>query len=298
MKLVTMSEFLTSLEGDSLQAFGARVSYAIDSIGISVPAFAQECVMSQSAMYKYVRGETEPSRAALITISKVSGYNLEWLLTGEGPRIKAEFQVHDYAALADSFHRYRAEIPRHIADDVVKEQFVGDYNTSASWVVQVPGMAQVNLQILEDALVLSVGMEGMSIQSGPVSNDLMLPSPAGRGFLGKFNRDSFGELGVSAFTAIAGDDAMAPLIIEGDVLVLSNLSGGVRKSELKDHGIYAFDAGEKQVLVRRVQLRVGDTHKIILLTEREADALGDGEVVDLRKTKLIGRVIGLARSMG
>lgn len=67
---------------DDSELFIARLRKAIGDV--SIRAFAERCGVSEGALRANLRG-TEPSRSALINISRASGVNLEWLATGEGP---------------------------------------------------------------------------------------------------------------------------------------------------------------------------------------------------------------------
>lgn len=49
----------------------------------SMTAFAQRCNLSESAIRKYIRGDSEPTLPNLLIISKVGNVPLSWLATGE-----------------------------------------------------------------------------------------------------------------------------------------------------------------------------------------------------------------------
>lgn len=50
----------------------------------SARAFALECGISPTGFHQNLTGKTEPSRSSLISIARVGGVSVEWLLTGEG----------------------------------------------------------------------------------------------------------------------------------------------------------------------------------------------------------------------
>lgn len=53
----------------------------------SVRAFARDCGVTDSAVRKYIAGESEPSRERLVKMADAAGVSVEWLATGRGPKI-------------------------------------------------------------------------------------------------------------------------------------------------------------------------------------------------------------------
>lgn len=52
--------------------------------------FANMVGVPYRSMQNYVRGEREPSAAALTALAKNAGVNITWLLTGQGPRFQSD----------------------------------------------------------------------------------------------------------------------------------------------------------------------------------------------------------------
>lgn len=67
-----------------------------DSIGTdSLRSFAKKAGISDGALRKYLAGKSEATRPVLISLAKVAGVNLAWLLTGEGSKSPGLREVHD-----------------------------------------------------------------------------------------------------------------------------------------------------------------------------------------------------------
>ena len=68
-------------KGDAV--FVARVRQIIELVG-GISALARRCQLSRGVIYKYLNGESEPSRPRLIAMAKAAGVSLECLATGAG----------------------------------------------------------------------------------------------------------------------------------------------------------------------------------------------------------------------
>lgn len=64
--------------------FSARISRLCEVVG-GYSAMARLIDSSDSAVGKWCRGETDPSRSFIIAIARACGITVQWLATGEGP---------------------------------------------------------------------------------------------------------------------------------------------------------------------------------------------------------------------
>ncbi len=64
-------------------AFIERLDRAISKVG-GVKRISAKSGLSTGALYKYLRGESDPSRERLVRIAKATGTDLDWLATGAG----------------------------------------------------------------------------------------------------------------------------------------------------------------------------------------------------------------------
>lgn len=68
------------------KAFTERVEYLIKVSG-SASALAQKSGVSDATVRKWRDGKSDPSRSNLITLARVSGVSIAWLVAGEGPMV-------------------------------------------------------------------------------------------------------------------------------------------------------------------------------------------------------------------
>lgn len=69
---------------------GERIRIAVDSLGLTLKQAAAKCDISYSSMQNWAGGHRDPRPEALITIGSRLGISIDWLLTGEGPMLRAE----------------------------------------------------------------------------------------------------------------------------------------------------------------------------------------------------------------
>jgi transcriptional regulator with XRE-family HTH domain len=284
-----------SMEGDDQASFAARIAYVLDTRGITARQFASECGISPPSLAAYLKAESDPSRSNIIALSKASGFSVEWLVTGKGPRFTEQHTSQDYLSLAASYEAYRAEISGRMDEGRVMDQFVADYNSSSPWVVKVDGLDQITRGELDDAVAVAIGTQGMFDKAWP-STEIELPDPDGREkTFGVLRREMFGSAGKGAFTILCRDTRMSPAIEAGDIVVLA-VEPEVTIEEIRDGGLYGFDAPGGDIVVRRVFVQIGEPGRIRLTTDRDDQTRG--EVVDLAVTRPAGRVICVVRRMG
>lgn len=70
-----------SLNALAKTTFAERLKSVIGEC--SMTAFANRCNLSESAIRKYIRGDSEPTLPNLLVIAKVGNVSLSWLATGE-----------------------------------------------------------------------------------------------------------------------------------------------------------------------------------------------------------------------
>ncbi|QIQ21950.1 helix-turn-helix domain-containing protein [Zophobihabitans entericus] len=68
---------------EETNTFAQRLRFVIGKQ--SMTTFAEMCQLSESAIRKYVRGDSEPTLQNLLIIAKVGNVSVSWLATGEDP---------------------------------------------------------------------------------------------------------------------------------------------------------------------------------------------------------------------
>lgn len=70
-----------------MSTLAKRIIEAIDKSGASIPVVAKACECSYQAVKKWRTGETTSLDGnKLVALSKLTGYECEWLMTGCGPK--------------------------------------------------------------------------------------------------------------------------------------------------------------------------------------------------------------------
>lgn len=69
---------------------GQRIRQAVETLGLSLKLAAARCDISYSSMQNWAGGHRDPRPEALITIGSRLGISIDWLLTGEGPMLRAD----------------------------------------------------------------------------------------------------------------------------------------------------------------------------------------------------------------
>jgi len=72
--------------------FAERMEYCAAKVG-NAARLSRESGISRRAIGDYLAGRAEPSRPRLVAIAKAAGVCVEWLATGEGPRLPSEIRV-------------------------------------------------------------------------------------------------------------------------------------------------------------------------------------------------------------
>lgn len=68
---------------NEVECFSGRLETIVSKIGHR--AFARMCGLSETALRKYINGESTPNIERLISISKAAGVSIDWLVTGSEP---------------------------------------------------------------------------------------------------------------------------------------------------------------------------------------------------------------------
>ncbi len=74
-----------------VECFSSRLTESIGSD--SVRSFAIKADLSQTAIQKYLIGDSTPNVERLYAIAKAAGVTVEWLVTGNGPKYQQDFDA-------------------------------------------------------------------------------------------------------------------------------------------------------------------------------------------------------------
>lgn len=88
LKLIKNGKTKVSTLQTKVETFSDRLNLIISNE--SVRSFASKTNLTPAAFHKYLKGQSEPTRPVLITIAELTGVNIEWLATGNGPMMKSE----------------------------------------------------------------------------------------------------------------------------------------------------------------------------------------------------------------
>lgn len=69
---------------------GNRIRFAAKLVG-SGGALSRTTDISRTTIESYFKGNSEPNASRLMSIAKVSGLSISWLVTGEGPTFEDEY---------------------------------------------------------------------------------------------------------------------------------------------------------------------------------------------------------------
>ena len=92
-------------------SFSDRLAEAMQ--GRSIRKFALAAGVTEGAIRKYLKGEAEPKMKTLEAISDASGFGLEWLCNGDGPKSVFEEMLGDISGEYNSLYFiYRQYMPK------------------------------------------------------------------------------------------------------------------------------------------------------------------------------------------
>lgn len=201
-------------------SFGERVDECVRIMG-SRKALAESARISTRALDQYRSGDTDPTRRKLIAMARAAGVNVEWLATGEGPKLR------------EGGMPASSEPGRHIFQ-VVQPQAVYEVRPAIDLAVEVA------LPVFDSRLITTPDRFG---QLEFVSEYLMVSQ--------SYLRDTLWLDPRTATGLYVYRDHMEPTIHHGSLVVLE---AGMRNVEYD--GIYVLMKGELPI-VRRAKL-LGD----------------------------------------
>lgn len=132
--------------------FAQRLKYIIGNE--SLLSFSKKCQLSESAIRKYIKGESEPTLQNLLTISEIGNVSVAWLATGRDPFLsnatlinketknivitipEIEFHTLLNIGLLENF------------DCLLKEHIVTEWALSRDWLFR-SGLTSKNLAIIQ-----------------------------------------------------------------------------------------------------------------------------------------------------
>ncbi|MGI2222322.1 XRE family transcriptional regulator [Shewanella oncorhynchi] len=202
-----------SSSGGEVECFSSRLTEIIGSD--SARSFAMKADLSQTAIQKYLIGDSTPNVERLIAIAKAGGVTVEWLVTGNGPKYQKDFDA-----------------------------FVSQSHTDKS-VDVVAQMATPSGFLSEFALIPGYSVQ-VSAGWGSEGSDEVEPSRhlafrkrwlKWRGFAEK-----------DLVVVWAKGDSMEPIISNNNTLLIN-----MQRTELTDGNIFVI-RNENQLWVKRVQV--------------------------------------------
>jgi len=219
----------------------------------SLRELAREIGISESAIRKWQKGETEPTLGNLVTLSRLGGVNVEWLATGQGPMRKEERSGVESPTLAQRIERLEKSAS---SKEGAPIDFDNPELTEALHrLAERYGVGAATLaRLIDDLGAVGVGDDFVLVPR------LDVTASAGPGALNHrervLDRMAFRldwikaelRLPLAGLMVVrARGDSMVPTIGEGDVLLID---GG--QERLSDGGIYVIMRGE-ELIVKRVQ---------------------------------------------
>ena len=219
----------------------------------SLRSLASSLGVSESAVRKWMKGETEPALGNLVTLADLAGVNIEWLATGDGSMRKGDKSQLEAPSLEEKLERIEkspqerrktmdmtAPQTRQILDRLAARYGV-DEKTLARIIDDLSGSG-----VGDDFVMVPRFDAAASAGPGAISGrDRVVDRLA-------FRLDwikSELRLPLAGLVALsARGDSMAPTIGEGDILLVD---GGQEK--LSDGGIFVILRGE-DLVVKRVQI--------------------------------------------
>lgn len=198
-------------------SFGERVDELVRIMG-SRKALAESARISTRALDQYRSGDTDPTRRKLIAMARAAGVNVEWLATGEGPKLR------------EGGMPASSEPGRHIFQ-VVEPQAVYEVRPTADLAVEVA------VPVYDSRLIRSPEQFG---QLGSVVEYLMVS----QGYL----RDTLWVDSRSATGLYVYRDHMEPTIHHGSLVIVE-----ASMREVEYDAIYVLMKGQTPI-VRRAKV--------------------------------------------
>jgi phage repressor protein C with HTH and peptisase S24 domain len=217
----------------------------------SLRSLASKLNVSESAVRKWLKGETEPALGNLVTLANLGGVNVEWLATGEGAMRRGEKTRVEAPSLKEKLDRLEKRGAAAPALDLAEPELrriigglAGRYGVEE----------RLLARIIDDLGAVGVGDDfamvprfDVTASAGPgavTERDRVIDHLAFRlDWIKSELRLPLGGLVVIR----ARGDSMAPTIGEGDVLLVD---GG--QERLSDGGIFVILRGE-DLVVKRIQ---------------------------------------------
>ncbi|MDH5511174.1 MAG: helix-turn-helix domain-containing protein, partial [Nitrospinota bacterium] len=222
-------------------AFKERLKIIIGKTSLRV--IAQRAGISESAIRKWLKGETEPALGNLVALAQLAGVNVEWLATGDGPMRKGERSDVESPTLLEKLDRLqrRGGVGQEASPSLCEPEFREPIERLA----ERYGMAEDKLaRIISDLGTVGVGEDFVMV---PRYDVFASAGPGAAGGGDRLDGDRVvdriafrldwlkGELRLPVGGLVvvrAQGDSMEPTIDEGDILLVD---GG--QERLTDGGI-------------------------------------------------------------
>ena len=218
----------------------------------SLRTIARETGISESAIRKWLKGDTEPALGNLVALAQMGGVNVEWLATGDGPMRKGERSHVESPSLQEKLDRLdRRSHTGKPGIDLSKPEI----HDMMGRLAERYGLSEQKLALVIDNLCsVGVGDDFVMVPRYDVS------ASAGPGAVSEgervMDRIAFRldwlqrelRLPVGGLVVVrARGDSMEPTIDEGDILLVDSC-----QERLTDGGIFVILRGD-ELVVKRIQ---------------------------------------------
>lgn len=273
----------------------------------SVRSFAQEIGVSETAVRKYLKGGL-PALDILMRICDLTGVNVNWLVTGEGPKYPmaydlklAKMRKKIKSCMTEDSDAFRAFeiIERNFAESPSHPQVSEQENAALN---EFMGNSQMRIvKLFKEYEFLVTGTEGVkpcdSGRSNGLASEFVIVDESDSKSEGAQSRQfAFSRAWLAAsdldadnlklFTA-AGD-SMSPTIVSGDTVMIDS------SDTVATDGVFAIKFGQA-VQIRRLQQRIDGS--MLILADNSAYTDEKVAADSLNTIAIVGRIVWVGKQV-
>lgn len=255
-----------------IDGFATRLQVIISDnfSNLSQRAIAKTFGISQSALMKYLNGQSLPGLEYFVGIAKGANVNLVWLATGEGPMLKRK-------ADAPVRPEENAESNRHV--EVIKVEKENEFGFVAG--------VEPEKMMLIDLCDIQISAGGGS--DGEVADDAMKFDKMGKmGLSLDFVKDLSPIKPKNLLIARVRGDSMERTLYDGDYVILEHFYEGRWQAAFKGDDVYVIGIDD-DIMVKRLQ-RIPGRIRIISDNDRYQTIEMPDELA-AQKLRVFGRVL-------